>query len=68
MSGELELKQILELVSDFKTLLTWKDEEELDKWIKRAENIQISELDRFLKLIYLDKEAIKNTIRYEYSN
>ena len=68
LSGHPELKQILELVSDFKALLTGSDENKLDEWIKRAENMEITELDSFLKLIRSDKEAVKNAIRYQYSN
>ena len=63
-----ELKQMLELVSDFKTLLKGSDENKLDEWIKKAEDMQVTELDSFLKLIRSDKEAVKNAIRYQYSN
>lgn len=59
---------MLGLVSDFKSLLVGKDENRLEKWIKKAENMQITELDSFLKLIRSDKEAVKNAIRYQYSN
>ncbi len=66
--GQPELKQLLELVSDFKALLSDSDENKLDEWIKKAEEIQIPQLDRFLRLIRSDKEAVKNAIRYQYSN
>lgn len=68
LDSQPELKQLLELVSDFKTLLLGNDENKLDEWIKKAEEIQIPELDRFLKLIRSDKEAVKNAVRYRYSN
>ena len=54
-----ELKQMLELVSDFKTLLRGSDENKLDEWIKKAEDMHVTELDSFLKLIRSDKEAVK---------
>ena len=50
---------MLELVSSFKALLMGRDENKLDEWIKRAENMEITELDSFLKLIQSDKEAVK---------
>lgn len=68
LSIQPELKQMLELVSDFKTLLRGSDESKLDKWIKKAEDMHVTELDSFLKLIRSDKEAVKNAIRYQYSN
>lgn len=68
LESQPELKQMLGLVSDFKSLLVRKDENRLEKWIKKAENMQITELDSFLKLIRSDKEAVKNVIRYQYSN
>ena len=68
LNGHPELKQILELVSDFKALLIGSDENKLDEWLKRAENMGIAELDSFLKLIRSDEEAVKNAIRYPYSN
>lgn len=68
LGGQPEVKQMLELVSDFKTLLLGSDENKLDEWIKKAEDIQITELDSFLKLIRSDKEAVQNAIRYQYNN
>lgn len=50
LSSQPELKQMLDLVSEFKTLLTVSDENKLDEWIKKAENMRIIELDSFLKL------------------
>ena len=40
LSRQSELKQMLNLVSEFKTLLTGGDENKLDEWIKKAENIK----------------------------
>ena len=62
------MEQVLKLVSDFKILLSGKDETELDSWIKRAEILQITEINSFLKLIRSDLEAVKNAIKYDYSN
>lgn len=67
LKGQTELEQVLKLVSDFKILLSGKDETELDSWIKRAEILQITEINSFLKLIRSDLEAVKNAIKYDYS-
>ena len=61
------MEQVLKLVSDFKILLSGKDETELDSWIKRAEILQIPEINSFLNLIRSDLEAVKNAIKYDYS-
>lgn len=68
LKGQPELEQVLKHVSDFKILLSGKDETELDSWIKRAEILQITEINSFLKLIRSDLEAVKNAIKYDYSN
>lgn len=68
LKGQTELEQVLKLVSDFKILLSGKDETELNSWIKRAEILQITEINSFLKLIRSDLEAVKNAIKYDYSN
>ena len=52
----------------FKTLLFGKDEGELDSWMQKAEGFQIAEINSFLKLIRSDMEAVKNAIKYSYSN
>ena len=59
---------MLELVSGFRALLTGSGENKLEERIKKAENIKVTELDSFLELIRPDKEAVKNAIRYQYSN
>ena len=68
LKGQTELEQVLKLVSDFKILLLGKDETELDSWMKKAEILQIAEINSFLKLIRSDLEAVKNAIKYDYSN
>lgn len=42
--------------------------DELDRWIEKAEALQVTGLNSFLKLIQSDKEAVENAIRYRYSN
>lgn len=68
LDGQPELRKILELVSDFRALLSGNNVNALDEWIEKAENLDIVELNSFLKLIRSDKEAVKNAIRYQYSN
>ncbi len=68
LEKETELAQVLKLASGFKTLLFGKDEGELDSWMQKAEGFQIAEINSFLKLIRSDMEAVKNAIKYSYSN
>lgn len=68
LEGPPRLRKMFELVSDFRTLLSGNDVNALDTWIEKAEALQIEELNSFLKLNQSDKEAVKNAIRYQYSN
>ena len=40
----------------------------LNKWIKDAKKINVKELNSFITLIESDIEAVKNAIKYDYSN
>ncbi len=40
----------------------------LDKWIKDAKEINVKELNSFVTLIESDIDAVKNAIKYDYSN
>lgn len=68
LAKETELAQVLKLASDFKSLLFGKDEAKLDSWMRKVEGCQIAEINSFLKLIQSDMEAVKNAIKYSYSN
>ncbi len=63
-----ELKIIYDIVKDFKSLLFSKREFDLENWIKRAKNLNIKELNSFISGIERDLEAVKNSIKYEFSN
>lgn len=63
-----KLKIIYDIAKDFKTLLFSKREFDLEMWIKRAKNLNIKELNSFISGIERDLEAVKNSIKYEFSN
>lgn len=63
-----ELKIIYDIAKDFKSLLFSKREFDLENWIKRAKTLNIKELNSFISGIERDLEAVKNSIKYEFSN
>lgn len=63
-----QLKQIYQLVKQFKEILSSKDIYKIDKWIKEVKELNIPELNSYISGIERDFEAVKNAIRYEYSN
>lgn len=62
------VKEVLELVAEFKTVLLGNLRTNLRSWIEKAEKYKIPELDSFVKLIRGDLEAVENAIIYNYSN
>ncbi len=49
-------------------MLTNKNIEAFDKWIERAKNLNIPEINSFINGVERDMEAVRNAIKYEYSN
>ena len=45
-----------------------KKTRKLATWIKEAKKINVKELNSFITLIESDIEAVKNAIKYNYSN
>jgi len=49
-------------------MLTDKNIDALDKWMEGAKNLNIPEINSFINGIERDMEAVRNAIKYEYSN
>ena len=63
-----ELNIIINLVRKFKEVIFSKKTRKLYYWIKDAKKINVKELNSFVTLIESDIEAVKNAIKYNYSN
>ena len=63
-----ELNKIIKCIRDFKEVIYSKKVRKLSYWIKKAKKINVKELNSFITLIEGDIEAVKNAIKYDYSN
>lgn len=63
-----EAKKIYEIVKEFKEIMFSKKYKKIEKWIKKAKNYKIPEIDSFINGIERDFEAVKNAIKYNYNN
>lgn len=63
-----DVDTILELVADFKEIILGNEVKKLDEWLDLARKKDVAELNRFIKLIDGDREAVENAIIYHYSN
>lgn len=63
-----ELNKIIKCIGDFKEVKYSKKVRKLSYWIKKAKKINVKELNSFITLIECDIEAVKNAIKYDYSN
>lgn len=63
-----ELSNLIAIVKEFKVVLFSKKTEQLDIWIDKVKQLNIDELNSFIKLIESDIDAVKNAIIYDYSN
>ena len=61
-------EKIYKVTWEFKDMLTNKNIEAFDKWIERAKNLNIPEINSFINGVERDMEAVRNAIKYEYSN
>lgn len=61
-------KTIHSLVWDFKNILLGEKADELDKWIIKANEVNISEINSFIYGIKRDFDAVKNAILYKQNN
>ena len=63
-----ELNIIINMIRRLKEIIFSKKTRKLDKWIKDAKKINVKELNSFVTLIESDIDAVKNAIKYDYSN
>ena len=63
-----ELNTIVNMIRKFKEIIFSKKPRRLNKWIKDAKKINVKELNSFITLIESDIDAVKNAIKYDYSN
>jgi len=63
-----ELNKVLNMIRNFKEIIFSKKPRKLAKWIREAKKINVKELNSFVTLIESDLEAVKNAIKYDYSN
>lgn len=63
-----ELNKIINCIREFKEVVFSKKVRKLSYWIKKAKKINVKELNSFITLIEGDIEAVKNAIKYDYSN
>lgn len=63
-----ELKELLKMIKKIKEIVFSKKPRKLAKWISDAKKINVKELNSFVTLIESDIDAVKNAIKYNYSN
>ncbi len=63
-----EFNKIIIMVRKFKEVVFSKKPRRLSGWIKEAKKINVKELNSFITLIESDIDAVKNAIKYNYSN
>ena len=61
-------EKIHSIIWEFKGLLTGKNVDALDKWMEKAKKLGIPEIDSFICGLERDLDAVRNAIKYEYSN
>ncbi|WP_267889036.1 MULTISPECIES: transposase [Thermoanaerobacterium] len=60
--------KIHNIIWEFKGILTGKNVDALDKWMEKAKKLGIPEIDSFICGLERDLDAVRNAIKYEYSN
>ncbi|OFI05810.1 transposase [Clostridium acetireducens DSM 10703] len=61
-------KEIINLVIEFKNILSSRTIDEFDRWIHKATELNINEINSFVNGITRDIDAVKNAVLYEYNN
>lgn len=61
-------RKIHSTIWEFKEILAGKNVDVLDKWIEKAKKLDIPEIDSFIYGLKRDWDAVRNAIKYEYSN
>lgn len=62
------LGQLYALLKDFHRIIFSQKVDDIDSWISVATSLKIDEIDTYVNGITTDIEAVKNSIRYKYSN
>jgi transposase len=60
--------ELKELVSMFRGLVKERQEHQLDKFIQLVKLFGVPELDSFVGGIMRDETAVRNALKYQYSN
>lgn len=60
--------KIYEIIKEFKDIMFSKKPEKIDLWIRNTKELNIPEINSFIKGIERDLEAVKNGIKYDYNN
>lgn len=60
--------KLLASLSNFREILSKKNEENLITWIKDATALDISEINSYISGLVADYDSIKNAIQYDYNN
>lgn len=63
-----EFKAIVDFIYKFKEIFKSKNARKLNPWIKQVQALNIKELNSFTNLLISDYEAVKNAVKYDYSN
>jgi len=63
-----DIGSLYDAVRSFKTILSTRNVAEIDAWIEAAAQFGIEGVNSFIKGLVSDLDAVKNAIRYEYSN
>ncbi len=68
IASSLLLQEMREAYSSFRELLNSKDESKLNLWIESYHNCSSRGIRTFVRGIRSDMEAVKNAIKYQWSN
>ena len=63
-----ELSELFKMIRKFKEIIFSKKPQRLKFWIEKAKKINVKELNSFITLIESDIDAVKDAIKYDYSN
>jgi transposase len=63
-----EVKKARELAQRFQKMIKQREADELDYWIEAATASQVKELEGFAEGLKKDREAVRGSLEYEWSN
>lgn len=62
------LADLLEIIADFRKILSDKASNELSNWINKAKKLKINEVNSIIREMQSDYDSIINAINYKYNN